>query len=158
MGRLTYLGQHQRKWPGLISVFASGRSVVVQDECKIVVLNDSLSQLDGLVLSPVCQDAADPRRVADFLVQWHFRNAVVRNAVLADVKGAGEPQWDYELSPGNDMIRQIMAGPDAARRVEGELGTFPIDHQYKYVRRIDMVSKLDRHRSSELLSAEDAFK
>ena len=118
MGRLRYLGEHQCQWPGLIPLFASGRSVIVQDGYKIVVFNKNSSRLDGLVLSPVCRDAADPRRVADSLLQWHFRNAV-----LANVKGAGEPQWDYDLSPGGDLIGQIMAGPDAARRMEAELGT-----------------------------------
>ena len=62
--------------------------------------------MDGLVLNPVYRDAASPRRVADSLLRWHLRNAV-----LANMKGAEEPQSTYDFSPGSDLIGQIMAGP-----------------------------------------------
>ena len=104
-------------WPDSGICFR-GTQLFLQDGYKIIAFDPDADELDGLVLDPVCRNAADPRGVADSLLRWHFRNAV-----LANMKGAREPQWDYDFSHGSDLIGQIMAGPDAARRMEAELGT-----------------------------------
>lgn len=58
----------------------------------------------------------DPRRPPDSLLRWHFRQAV-----LANMRGAGEPLYEHDFPPGSDMMGEIMAGPKAAERMEFEL-------------------------------------
>ncbi len=58
----------------------------------------------------------DPRRPVDELLRWHFRQAV-----LANIRGAGEPPLEHDFPPGSDMIGEIMAGPKAAERMEFEI-------------------------------------
>lgn len=52
----------------------------------------------------------------DKLLRWHFRQAVLTN-----MKGAGEPCFETDFPPGSDMIGEIMSGPKAAARMEFEL-------------------------------------
>lgn len=47
---------------------------------------------------------------------WRFRQAVLTN-----MKGAGEPLFECDFSPGSDMVGEIMSGPKAAERMEFEL-------------------------------------
>jgi hypothetical protein len=58
----------------------------------------------------------DPRRPVDQLLRWHFRQAV-----LANMRGAGEPVFEFDFPPGSDMMGEIMEGPKAAERMEFEL-------------------------------------
>ena len=58
----------------------------------------------------------DPRRPVDQLLRWHFRQAV-----LINMKGTGEPIFEFDYPPGSDMIGEIMRGPMAAKRMEIEL-------------------------------------
>ena len=58
----------------------------------------------------------DQRRPAIQLLRWHFRQAV-----LANMKGAGEPVFECDFPPGSDMMGEIMSGPMAAERMEFEL-------------------------------------
>ncbi|KAG0138779.1 hypothetical protein HOY82DRAFT_595284 [Tuber indicum] len=58
----------------------------------------------------------DPRRPVDQLLRWHFRQAV-----LADVRGQGEPACDSDSPPGSDMLGEIVSGPNAGERMEFEL-------------------------------------
>ncbi|TGZ78515.1 hypothetical protein EX30DRAFT_350917 [Ascodesmis nigricans] len=58
----------------------------------------------------------DPHRPVDQLLRWHFRQAV-----LSNVKGAGEPAVEVDFPPGSDMMGEIMKGPMAAERMEFEL-------------------------------------
>jgi hypothetical protein len=58
----------------------------------------------------------DPQRPLDQLLRWHFRQAV-----LVNMKGAGEPQFEHDFPPGSDMIGSILKGPKAAERMEFEL-------------------------------------
>ncbi|KAK9372161.1 uncharacterized protein V1513DRAFT_453139 [Lipomyces chichibuensis] len=39
---------------------------------------------------------------------WHFRQAV-----LANMRGAGEPSFEMDFPPGTDMIGEILGGPFA---------------------------------------------
>jgi len=86
------------------------------DNYKIVVFGSNSARLDGRTLDPVCRDPADPHRVSDNLLRWHFRQAV-----LANMKGAGEPIFEYDFPPGTDMMRAIREGPNAKDRFEIEL-------------------------------------
>ncbi|KAI5850364.1 hypothetical protein DFP73DRAFT_539107 [Morchella snyderi] len=57
----------------------------------------------------------DPSRPVDQLFRWHFRQAV-----LANMKGAGEPIFECDFPPGSDMIGEILSGPRAGERLEFE--------------------------------------
>ena len=52
----------------------------------------------------------------DQLLRWHFRQAV-----LANMRGAGEPTFDFDFPPGSDIMGEIIEGPKAAERMEFEL-------------------------------------
>ncbi|PMD12137.1 hypothetical protein NA56DRAFT_683493 [Hyaloscypha hepaticicola] len=58
----------------------------------------------------------DPQRPADQLLRWHFRQAVLTN-----MKGAGEPVFEHDFPPGSDIVGNILEGPQAAQRMEFEL-------------------------------------
>lgn len=58
----------------------------------------------------------NPQRPVDQLLRWHFRQAV-----LVNMKGAGEPVFEHDFPPGSDMIGSILMGPKAAKRMEFEL-------------------------------------
>lgn len=58
----------------------------------------------------------DPQRPADQLLRWHFRQAVLTN-----IKGAGEPVFEHDFPPGSDIVGNILEGPQAAKRMEFEL-------------------------------------
>jgi len=57
-----------------------------------------------------------PDRAVDPLLRWHFRQAV-----LANMRGAGEPDFEHDFPPGSDMVGEILCGPMAAKRMEFEL-------------------------------------
>ena len=57
-----------------------------------------------------------PHRPADSLLRWHFRQAV-----LANMRGAGEPIFEGDFPPGSDIAGEIRRGPKAAERMEFEL-------------------------------------
>jgi len=58
----------------------------------------------------------DPRRLPDAIIRWHFRQAV-----LANVRGAGEPVFEFDFPPGSDIMGEITSGPRAGDRMEFEL-------------------------------------
>ena len=58
----------------------------------------------------------DPQRPAKQLLRWHFRQAV-----LVNMKGAGEPIFEHDFPPGSDIVGDILKGPKAAERMEYEL-------------------------------------
>lgn len=58
----------------------------------------------------------DPQRPAEQLLRWHFRQAV-----LVNMKGAGEPTFELDFPPGSDMMGRILKGPKAVERMEFEL-------------------------------------
>ncbi|KAK9310850.1 HNH endonuclease-domain-containing protein [Lipomyces starkeyi] len=72
---------------------------------KITCFNEDFDGIDGRIL--------DPR---DELLRWHFRQAV-----LANMRGAGEPSFETEFPPGTDMMGEILSGSTAAKRMEAEL-------------------------------------
>ena len=52
----------------------------------------------------------------DNLLRWHFRQAV-----LINMRGAGEPVFEHDFPPGSDIMGDIINGPKAAERMEFEL-------------------------------------
>lgn len=57
----------------------------------------------------------DPQRPSDDLLRWHSRQAV-----LANMRGAGEPIFEHDFPPGSDDMGCILNGPKAAERMEFE--------------------------------------
>lgn len=57
-----------------------------------------------------------PERPPDKLLDWHFRQAV-----LANMKGSGEPIFGHDFPSGSDMLEEFRDGPQAAKRMEMEL-------------------------------------
>ena len=57
-----------------------------------------------------------PDRPVDQLLRWHFRQAV-----LANMRGAGEPMFEPDFPPGSDMAGEVRNGPKAAERMGFEL-------------------------------------
>jgi len=66
-------------------------------------------RLDGRILN-------HPQRPLDELLRWHFRQAV-----LANMRGAGEPIFEQDFPPGSDIMGEILRGPRAGDRMEFEL-------------------------------------
>jgi hypothetical protein len=58
----------------------------------------------------------NPQRPIDELLRWHFRQAVLTN-----MRGAGEPVFEHDFPPGSDMMGDILRGPRAVERMEFEL-------------------------------------
>jgi hypothetical protein len=88
---------------------------ILQDDYKIICFKPDPFGLDGKQLDPICRDQNDIRSVRDELLRWHFRQAV-----LANMKGAGEPIYEVDFA-GGDMMGEIRSGPKAADRMEFEL-------------------------------------
>ena len=55
-------------------------------------------------------------RLVDEPLKWHFGQAV-----LANVRGAGEPIFEHDSPPGSDIMGDIRRGPKTAERMESEL-------------------------------------
>lgn len=66
-----------------------------------------------------------PHRPVDQLFRWHFRQAV-----LANMRGAGEPVFEHDFPPGCDMVGHILSGPKAAKRMEFEMFNRLTDFQH----------------------------
>ena len=58
----------------------------------------------------------NPQRPVDQLLRWHFRQAV-----LANMRGAGEPIFEHDFPPGSDIVGEILNGPKPGERMEFEL-------------------------------------
>jgi len=59
----------------------------------------------------------DPQGPRDELLRWHFRQAV-----LINMRGAGEPVFEHDFPPGcSDIMGSILQGPKAGERMEFEL-------------------------------------
>ncbi|KAK9489836.1 HNH endonuclease-domain-containing protein [Lipomyces doorenjongii] len=78
--------------------------------------NDDLLNIGGRRLDRVCRDPNSVQSARDELLRCHFRQAV-----LANMRGDGEPIFEFDFPPGSDMVGEIMSGPDAAKRMEAEL-------------------------------------
>ncbi|OBT73807.1 hypothetical protein VF21_08001 [Pseudogymnoascus sp. 05NY08] len=92
------------------------------DRHKIVFFSEDAYNLAGTHMDKRFVD--DPRRPVDQLLRWHFRQAV-----LVNMKGAGEPMFEHDYPPGSDQIGDILKGPKAAERMQFELfSRFALDY------------------------------
>ena len=74
----------------------------------------SASSYAGRIVSP--EFLNNPLRPPDQLLRWHFRQAILTN-----MKGAGEPTFEHDFPPGSDIMGHIRDGPKAAERMEYEI-------------------------------------
>jgi len=86
---------------------------IFQDNYKIVCFNTDRKGVAGRHLDQ--RFLEDPRWPVDQLLRWHFRQAV-----LANMRGVGEPVFEFDFPPGLNMMGEIMSGP-RAERMEFEL-------------------------------------
>ncbi|KAK9327481.1 HNH endonuclease-domain-containing protein [Lipomyces starkeyi] len=91
-------------------------SVNPDDGYKITCFDTDPFRIGGRILDPICRDPNGEGAVIDELLRWHFRQAV-----LANMRGAGEPSFEMDFPPGTDMMGEILSGPQAAKRMEAEL-------------------------------------
>jgi hypothetical protein len=77
---------------------------------------DNVSKIAGKHLDRRFLD--DPQRPPDELFRWHFRQAV-----LINMRGAGEPVFEHDFPPGSDIVGSILEGPKAAERMQYELSS-----------------------------------
>jgi len=91
-------------------------SVNPDDGYKVVVFGPDLLGYNGRVLDPVCRNPADPHRVSDQLLRWHFRQSV-----LANMRGEGGPLFEYNFDHGTDILGETLAGPYEKERFELEM-------------------------------------
>ncbi|KAI9779963.1 MAG: hypothetical protein M1839_007119 [Geoglossum umbratile] len=89
-------------------------SINPDDGYKIVCFQPDGKNIAGKHLDQ--QFLEDPCRPVDQLLRWHFRQAV-----LANMKGAGEPVFECDFPPGSDMVGEILSGPRAGEVMEFEL-------------------------------------
>ena len=54
--------------------------------------------------------------VRDSLLRWHFRQCV-----FANMRGAGEPIWDYDWSDSGDVVGRVLAADKSGQRMGDEV-------------------------------------
>ncbi|KAK9329109.1 HNH endonuclease-domain-containing protein [Lipomyces starkeyi] len=93
-------------------------SINPNDDYRIVCFLDDSLGLAGRQLDAICRDIEHPHYVNDNIILWHFQQAV-----LANMRGAGEPVFDEDIPPGSDTMNAILSGPAPAERMEFELSS-----------------------------------
>lgn len=83
---------------------------------RVVAFQPDCWDLHGKILHPVCRQPGDSNAVLDALLKWHFEQAV-----LCNMRGLGEPLYDFDFPPGSDMVGTILKEPQADQRMEAEL-------------------------------------
>ncbi|KAK9372468.1 uncharacterized protein V1513DRAFT_384787, partial [Lipomyces chichibuensis] len=91
-------------------------SVNPDDGYKIICFDKDPFRIDGSILDPICRNPNGEDGARDEFLRWHFRQAV-----LANMRGAGEPSFEVDFPPGSDMMGEILSGPEAGKRMEAEL-------------------------------------
>ncbi|KAH8587951.1 hypothetical protein B0O99DRAFT_525975, partial [Bisporella sp. PMI_857] len=86
-------------------------SINPDDGYKIVHFSYDSGKIAGKHLNRRLLD--DLQRPVDELFRWHFRQAV-----LINMRGAGEPIFEHDFPPGSDIVGSILEGPKAAKRME----------------------------------------
>jgi len=87
---------------------------MLQDNYKIACFMHDDDGIAGKHLDKTFVE--DSKRPVDQLLRWHYRQAV-----LANVKGQGEPVFECDFPAGSDMLEEIMSGLKAEERMEFEL-------------------------------------
>ncbi|KAG0636797.1 hypothetical protein HOY80DRAFT_324360, partial [Tuber brumale] len=93
-------------------------SVNPDDGYRVVVFTINFIGCDGRILDPACQNPADPHRVSDNLLRWHFRQSI-----LANMRGAGELIFEHDFPPWTDTAGKVLAGLDSQARSEWVIAT-----------------------------------
>ncbi|KAK9241919.1 hypothetical protein V1506DRAFT_465448 [Lipomyces tetrasporus] len=93
-------------------------SINPNDDYRIVCFLDDSLGLAGRQLDTICRDIEHPHHVNDNIIFWHFQQAV-----LANMRGVGEPVFDEDILPGSDTMNAILSGPAPAERMEFELSS-----------------------------------
>ncbi|KAK9252830.1 HNH endonuclease-domain-containing protein [Lipomyces tetrasporus] len=88
------------------------------DNFNLLTFADDLFNVGGRQLDPVCRDPDSERSATAELLRWHFRQAV-----LANMRGAGEPIFEADFPAGTDIVGEILSGPQASQRMEAELSS-----------------------------------
>ncbi|KAK9365378.1 hypothetical protein V1509DRAFT_633250, partial [Lipomyces kononenkoae] len=73
------------------------------------MMMDDILNVNGRQLDIVCLNPNVERHVPDELLTWHFRQAV-----LANMRGVGEPIFESDFPPGADM-RAAACSEDGGR-------------------------------------------
>ncbi|KIW85625.1 hypothetical protein Z517_01017 [Fonsecaea pedrosoi CBS 271.37] len=89
-------------------------SINPDDNYKIVAFQPTAFNIEGKHLNR--ELFTRPNAPTDPLLRWHFRQAV-----LANMRGAGEPRFEHDLPPGSDIVGEILRGPKSGERMEFEL-------------------------------------
>ncbi|KAK0708197.1 hypothetical protein B0H67DRAFT_636740 [Lasiosphaeris hirsuta] len=89
-------------------------SINPDDNYKIICFQRDWKRIAGTFLD--ARFLNDPQRPLETLFRWHFRQAVLTN-----MKGAGEGNFEQDFPPGSDMMGEIQSGSKAAERMEFEL-------------------------------------
>ncbi|MCJ1378043.1 hypothetical protein MMC17_001139 [Xylographa soralifera] len=112
---LAYQGywndQNFSRW---ITTTPTAGEPINSDNYKIVCFELDADNFAGTYIDQ--QLLNHPDRPIDQLLGWHFRQAV-----LINMKGAGEPIFEHDFPPGSDMLDDIRSGPKAVERMEFEL-------------------------------------
>ncbi|KAK9427205.1 hypothetical protein V1505DRAFT_417633 [Lipomyces doorenjongii] len=93
-------------------------SINPDDGYKITCFDTDIFRIDGRTLNPICRDHSNEKGVRDELLRWHFRQAV-----LANMRRAGEPIFEMDFPPGSDVMGEILIVPKSYRSGEGQMGT-----------------------------------
>lgn len=91
-------------------------SVNPHDGYKVYAFLENGWVYHGNILHPACRQPGDSVGVLDAVLRWHFEQAV-----LCNMRGAGEPLFELDFPPGSDMMGEIQQGPHAEERMEAEL-------------------------------------
>ncbi|PLB34562.1 HNH endonuclease signature motif containing protein [Aspergillus candidus] len=91
-------------------------SINPDDGYKIISFQPDFTNIDGKILDFVCRDPNNPDHVADEVLRWHFRQAV-----LGNMRGAGEPVFETDFPPGSDLMETLRKEPYGKERFEMEL-------------------------------------
>ena len=89
-------------------------SINPDDNYKVVAFRPTGRNIEGKHLDQ--ELFTRPDAPVDNLLRWHFRQAV-----LANMRGAGEPRFEQDFPPGSDIVGDILRGPKAGERMEFEL-------------------------------------
>ncbi|KAL1959192.1 hypothetical protein VTO42DRAFT_2697 [Malbranchea cinnamomea] len=91
-------------------------SINPDDGYKIVEFGPGSWGVDGRVLDPACRNPNTDNHVSDELLRWHFQQAV-----LANMRGAGEPIFESDFPLGSDMMATLRDELYGQERFEMEL-------------------------------------
>ncbi|KAK9234001.1 HNH endonuclease-domain-containing protein [Lipomyces kononenkoae] len=72
-------------------------SINPDDGYKITCFDLDAFNIGGRTLDPICRESESEVGARDQLLRWHFRQAV-----LANMRGAGEPSFELDFPPGGD--------------------------------------------------------